>query len=352
MSEISTDIALSVVVPVYNAEKYIEECIRSLLFQSLKNIEVIAVDDGSTDKSLEVLKKMSESDKRLRVFHQENSGVSSARNYGLREARGQYIGFCDSDDWTEKNMYESMYAKAVEYNADIVFCGIYKNADQADVPYIDDGYYPRSEIEKKIFPILVCNTNEVQDGRTLSGSVCSKLISNRLIKEHDLSFDTSKISYEDYLFCIKATFYAQSYYYMGSLHFYHVRRNVVSSTKRYMKDYWNKQRNVAENLSPLVEHSDYSDIFLPQINRFVFIVAKNAVINETKLLSLKTLRRVSKGIRTIVNDELLRKRIYNIDKKELGKTNRLYLASMKYKFVFLLMLLGLRSWKSIENELG
>ena len=107
---------ISVVVPVYNAEKYLDKCIQSIINQKYSNLEIILVDDGSKDNSLELCKKYAESDKRIKVIHKENEGVSTARNSGIEVASGDFIAFIDSDDYIDENMYFNMMQKASEYD--------------------------------------------------------------------------------------------------------------------------------------------------------------------------------------------------------------------------------------------
>ena len=113
---------VSIVVPVYNVESYIDKCIESLVNQSLKHIEIILVDDGSTDKSGHICDKYALSDNRIRVIHKINGGLSDARNEGIKVAKGKYISFVDSDDWISINMIESLYNLAESNDADIVQC--------------------------------------------------------------------------------------------------------------------------------------------------------------------------------------------------------------------------------------
>lgn len=110
---------ISIIVPVYNMEKYIDKCINSIINQTYKNIEIIIVDDGSTDKSNKMIDKYKKIDKRIKVYHKKNGGLSDARNYGLEKATGEYIGFVDSDDYIENNMYEILYNNLIKYKADI-----------------------------------------------------------------------------------------------------------------------------------------------------------------------------------------------------------------------------------------
>ena len=117
-----TDIAVSVIIPVYNAEKYLEQCLDSLINQTLENIEIIIVNDGSTDSTQEIIDRYVKKYQNIRSVYQENKGVVSARCHGLQLAKGQYIGWVDSDDFVEKNMFERMYQAARSNNADVVSC--------------------------------------------------------------------------------------------------------------------------------------------------------------------------------------------------------------------------------------
>lgn len=115
---------ISIIVPVYNCEKYISNCINSILEQSFKDFELILVDDGSSDRSFEICESFAKKDNRVRAIHQPNSGVSRARNRGMDEAKGEYIGFVDGDDCVDKEMYERLYKNLAYNNADISICGI------------------------------------------------------------------------------------------------------------------------------------------------------------------------------------------------------------------------------------
>ena len=113
---------ISVIVPVWNAHKYLHRCIDSILNQTYRNIELLLVDDGSTDNSLEICEEYAKKDKRVRVFHKENGGQASARNYGLEYATGEFVGFVDNDDWILPSMYERLHHLMIEYSADIGRC--------------------------------------------------------------------------------------------------------------------------------------------------------------------------------------------------------------------------------------
>lgn len=126
-------IKVSIVIPVYNVEKYLKQCLDSVLNQTLKELEVICVDDGSTDGSLDILEQYSKKDKRLKIIAGTHTGPGAARNKGIEIAKGEYIGFVDSDDFVDETMFEKLYKKANSINADIVICNL-------DLYYVDTGY--------------------------------------------------------------------------------------------------------------------------------------------------------------------------------------------------------------------
>lgn len=166
------NIKVSICVPVYNMEKYLEECIKSLVNQTLREIEIIFVNDGSTDNSMRILKKYEEKYSNIKIISQVNQGLGGARNTALKNAIGEYVGFVDADDFVENNMYEKMYLKAKETNADIVMC--------------DYEFYPNSETNKKKWfnPYKGEITGEFLNRNT---QPWNKIVSNKLIK--DLNFE-------------------------------------------------------------------------------------------------------------------------------------------------------------------
>ena len=142
----------SIIVPVYNAEKYLSECIDSILSQSFTDFELLLIDDGSKDKSGIICDEYAERDNRVHVFHRENAGASAARNLGLDKAKGQWITFVDSDDWIVPDYLECMLDKAVKFNVDAVFCNCYYVFNNETIPYFiykQDEVHDGNEILKK-----------------------------------------------------------------------------------------------------------------------------------------------------------------------------------------------------------
>lgn len=131
---------ISVIIPMYNAEKYIERCLQSVMNQTYPHIEIIVVDDGSTDKCGIIVQTLAKNSKnRLKYFRKQNSGVSATRNYGLEKTTGDYFAFVDADDWIALDMYEKMWELLQQHNADLVMCGRTRVTDNEEICYPDKG---------------------------------------------------------------------------------------------------------------------------------------------------------------------------------------------------------------------
>lgn len=139
---------ISIIIPVFNTEQYIERCVRSAINQSYSNIEIIIVDDGSTDSSGKICECLAASDDRINVIHQENQGLVKSRKVGLKASNGRYIGFIDSDDWVDPNMYEYLYGKAKECDADVVTSEHYIDSEDGQVSYVG-GAFKAGEYEPR-----------------------------------------------------------------------------------------------------------------------------------------------------------------------------------------------------------
>ncbi|RCW42724.1 glycosyltransferase [Paenibacillus prosopidis] len=150
---------VSVIIPVYNAEKYIVECIQSLLNQTLQACEFIFVNDGSVDKSKSIIEDYQLHDGRIKLINQENQGVSAARNAGLQAALGEYVGFVDADDYIEKDMYETLYHAAIERNCDVVISNLESELEGSKVittyPFRTNETLDRAYILQHIMPYLL-----------------------------------------------------------------------------------------------------------------------------------------------------------------------------------------------------
>ena len=125
---------VSVIVPVYKVENYLKKCVNSLINQTLKDIEIILVDDGSPDSCGKICDEYAKNDSRVKVIHKQNEGLSEARNVGIMAAKSPYIGFVDSDDYVAEDMYEMLYENLIKTNADVSVCGLYDCYSNKKIP--------------------------------------------------------------------------------------------------------------------------------------------------------------------------------------------------------------------------
>ena len=177
---------ISVIVPIYKVEEYLEQCINSILNQTYKNLDIILVDDGSPDKCPKICDEYAKRDNRIKVIHKQNGGLSDARNYGLNIAIGKYISFVDSDDYIDKNMYQDMINELRKNNADIVSCAINNvYSDRIESSDIEERVY---DTESALKDLIL--------GRNLNQTVWNKLYKKDVI--NGILFEKGKINEDDF----------------------------------------------------------------------------------------------------------------------------------------------------------
>lgn len=231
---------VSIVVPIYKVEKYLSRCVQSLLNQTLKDIEIILVDDGSPDKCSQMCDNYLKVDKRIKVVHKTNGGLSSARNAGISVAAGKYIGFVDSDDSILSTMYEELYSVISKYDCDFVMSD-YERITRDGKGYlkslnIKEGYYDKKQIIKDIYPDLIMGRN-LDYGPLLSVWHC--LYNLDFLKQYSLQFDEDVKWSEDNIFSVFIGYYANSFYYLKGKGLYKYYENAGTITTSYREGAWN-----------------------------------------------------------------------------------------------------------------
>lgn len=195
---------ISVIIPVYNVENYLEECLDSVINQTLKDIEIICVDDGSTDNSANILKEYSKKDSRIKIITKENGGQATARNLGIKESKGEYIAFIDSDDFIEPEMFEKLYTKAKANNLDIAMCKIATYNNQTEEIKDNVWYYMLGvfrDFDKDIFnhrdtKEFTCNIAVTPYNKIYKSSLLKE---NNILFPEGLIFEDEKFFYDTYL---------------------------------------------------------------------------------------------------------------------------------------------------------
>lgn len=273
---------LSVVIIIYNVINYLDACIESVLKQSYKNIEIILVDDGSTDGSGEKCDIYSQKNENIKVIHKKNEGLVSARREGAKCATGEYIAFVDGDDWIEENMYETLKEYADAYKVDVVLSGIIRNfPNQTKVEHnlVTNGYYSKKELEEDIYPKMMFSMKEMN--HYVDPSLCNKLFRTEIIMKALLEEDAD-IFYlgEDAAATYPCLLDAQSIFVTDKA-FYHHR---IVETKKENLTYKNEQvyerlEKFYSYLESTFEKTMYNRIMKPQLIAY-YMVKLNQVTSR------------------------------------------------------------------------
>ena len=253
---------LSVIIPAYNVEKYIERCINSVLNQYLKNIEIIVIDDGSKDKTSDICLKISENNKNIIYKKVQNGGCSAARNLGVSMAKGKYIAFLDSDDWVDSDMYINMIEEAEKNQADIVICG-FKKLDE------NKNLLSTVKIPKRN------NKNEYIDCTTeWFASPCNKIYKRDLLEKNNIRFLLNIYTGEDMFFNFISFFYSKDIISLDEPYYnYFMNQNSVSNNYKNRTDiyivirelisFYKRNGVYKENINKIRECFKYHGIMYP-----------------------------------------------------------------------------------------
>lgn len=260
---------VSVIVPVYNAEKYLSECVDSILNQTIEDIECILVDDGSADGSPAICDRYAAKDPRVKVIHKDNGRAASARNAGLRVATGDYIAFVDADDWISPDMYEKMLAQ----EADVCLCDYVRFQGEQEFPFtqpnIREGFYDKEQIRTEVYPHLVMDGVEYP----ITISNWALLIKHTIITENHLSYREDILISEDAPFGSEVLYCANSFAYLKGQQFYHYRVTEGSASKTYKPWWWDSSLKINEETENFFGNCEDYD-FTQQIKSNMFYLAR------------------------------------------------------------------------------
>ena len=243
---------ISIIVPVYKVEKYLEKCVKSILKQTYTNLEIILVDDGSPDKCGQLCDELAKTDDRIIVFHKENGGLSDARNFGVERANGEYIGFVDSDDYVSTDIVYLMTEAVKEFNVDLVSCQHYDVVNNDVNPSIirpSLGYYNRERIDSLLKDKFLHDSSINLAGMT--GFLWGRLFKRDYMKSA-LEAGRDLIYCEDQVALFDALCKIKSMYVMDKWLYYYIQ-HTNQATRRYNKFYWNNFELYFDRLSELDE---------------------------------------------------------------------------------------------------
>ncbi|MGL4652512.1 glycosyltransferase family 2 protein [Cetobacterium sp.] len=312
---------LSVIIPAYNVENYIKRCIDSILNQTLKDIEIVIVDDGSKDKTSEICEELTKKNSNIIYKKVKNSGCSAARNFGLSLVKGKYVAFLDSDDWVDENMYEEMVALAEKETADIVICGFKK---------LDENKKLLSKVE---IPKRMSKDDYIDSTTEWFSSPCNKIYRKEIIEKNNIQFLLDIYTGEDMFFNFMCFFFS---------------KKVVSIDKPYY-NYFMNSASVSNN------YKNRTDIYLV-IDELIAFYKQNGVYEK----NIDKVRECFKYHGIIYPFDVLQrlsenkvegwKKFYSKIKEEIDRFEELKTFEIKlcyYFRIFRLKMMGLKKYKKI-----
>ena len=324
---------ISVVVPVYNAEKNINKCIESILEQSYRDIELILVNDGSKDNSLKICETYSSKDKRIIVLNQENRGVSSARNHGIRKAKGNYIAFVDADDWIDADFLTNMKTLIDGQNADMVvtnFKKIYQNKT------VNGERHTKNYIQSEgnLTPNKLYDGNEFLLGNT----PWNKLFKREILIGYSIFFKENLKNGEDFIFVLEYGLRCKKILFLDDYSYNYDKSNDSSVTQRYFPDYYNNLKKTKDAYFEIIER--YSNVTEDERLYHYFRVASKAIFEEGKLNNNKNFLERYIAIKNILNIREIKshRKDFDLDKNRDSRFFYLMQKMMKYNQPLLITL--------------
>lgn len=334
-----TNEKISIIVPVYNAEKYIEKCLQSIVNQTYTDLEIICVNDASSDNSYEILKKYESLDSRVHVINKENEGVSLARNKGLDVATGGYVMFVDADDWLEENACEEALKEAFEKNADVVmwaYLSEHENSStKKSVFDSDEIIFNSEEVKNKLhrrFIGIIDNELVCPEKADSLCTVWGKLYRRSLIVDNQIFFpDIREIgTYEDGLFNLYLFRYVQKAVYFDKPLYHYRRTNLESVTSGYKPEFekqWDKLFGIMENY---IRGNDLPHIYEQALDNRVALSILGLGLNV--LTGNDSAVSKIKKIKQLLSRDRYRKAVKNLALKYFPIHWKLFYVCAKYKF--------------------
>ncbi len=317
---------ISVIVPIYNVEKYLDRCIKSIVNQTYENLEIILVDDGSPDNSPKMCDEWAKKDKRIKVIHKENGGVSSARNIGIDKSRGEWITFVDADDYIEPTYAEDMLAVSNDFDTKYICCGYNKVYSNKSETINSSGEI--IELNKKDFLIALLNV------QTSYGFVHMKLIHKDVIG--NVRFNEELPVGEDALFNVqlcknldKAVIYNKP--------LYNYRINLNSVVRKYDEHYVDKYTNSMTKMKAYID-KNYKNDETVKLNIYNYIVYHLMLICVNYCYNPKNKNKF-KSLRQVCKMDIYKQAIKNSNYDNLSLSRKVTLFTIKFKLLFLTALI-------------
>lgn len=320
---------LSVIVPVYNAEKYLDNCINSILNQTFTNFELILVDDGSKDRSAEICDKYADIDGRVKVIHKTNGGVRSARNEGLKESKGIYVSYADADDWLDLDAYESMMRLVVQEDADILACGyIEENPDGTILRSneVKTGVYRGRIIEDKVLTKVLYTGDFYSAG--LIPALWNKIFRKDILTKNQFNVSDAIVLGEDSVVTYPALLEADCIVVDNSICSYHYRIIQTSMAHSFNQRIFQDAFLLYQNLSEVFKAKNNENM-LVQLNYYIcyiLLLGVSRVLSRGCQENLIRRYRILKNVAemTFVSEVISKIEFEKVDKRTKKQLELLY----------------------------
>lgn len=312
--ENNINIKVSVIVPVYNVEKYLSRCIESLIGQTFNDIEIILINDGSTDKSLNIINKYRAKDKRIKLINNENRGVSYSRNIGIKESVGEYIMFVDSDDWIDKDTIDKMYKKAIKNDYDLIMCSyvreFFSGSKCKNITKEVEIIYEKFSINNNLLRRLIGPIeNELANPENLDslGTVWGKLYKAETIKKNNIKFiDLEKIgSAEDVLFNIYLFNEINKAIFINEAMYHYWKGNSNSVTSKYNSKLREQRQVFFKYIEDFIRKNQMNEIYYEALNNRICLSILGYGLTEFSKDNNKNFLNKVKNIDKFLNDEYI-----------------------------------------------
>ncbi|MCM1326109.1 MAG: glycosyltransferase [Bacteroidales bacterium] len=330
------DILVSIVVPVYNVEKYIDECIQSLIAQTYSEIEILLIDDGSTDSSGYKCDQWAAAEPHITAFHKSNEGLGYTRNYGMERAKGRFVVFVDSDDYVKYDMIEKMMEVQEKHDADTIITG-WQRVKKDKVVYSENypyEIYQGEDNKYKLLPRFIGSRPDCKDG--LFQTACAKLYSLEIIRKYDLKFVSERdyqgedmvFQFDYFRYCKKTVILSETPYYY--------RQNMESLTRRYKPLRFQCSKKMYDFMEERLISYGMGEYEKIRLGKFLLVAVMGALSQEVPGINHQTVRQTILNIEKIVNDEKLDEVLKNYPWKLLNIWQQCYFWMLKNKMIYLL----------------
>ena len=327
---------VSIIIPIYNVEKFLNRCIQSVLNQTLNDIEIILVDDGSPDNSSQMCDEYARKDNRIKVIHKKNAGLGYARNSGLDIATGEYVAFLDSDDFVDVDIYRKLYETAISHNLDVCYCGFKHH-------YVDGRVHEKYEVDKYIEFKGVKEVNgflldmigpEPSYHSDVKYMMCvwKAIYKRKIIEDYHIRFCSERqFVSEDIIFHLDFLPKVQSIGFIPDKLYYYCVNGVTTLTSTYSKEKFERNKILLCEIENRLLKLFPKEQFLNRYYRLCFLYFRTSIVKSLSSIKLVGLHRRMLAVKEIVNDAFFKNMIEEYPYMRLPWKHRILFILVKFK---------------------